>query len=247
LKGAEVGMNQLTKQQIHELYLRLLEEKLSLERRFAQNDSFGLSNSFRDSTSELSMYDNHPGDIGTEIFERSKDLSLNEHAEFELEQVNEALSHINQGDYGICIYCQKPISFERLQAIPTALTCKEHVPDPHTSERRPVEEEFLSPPFGRTSLDERGDQNGFDGEDAWQIVESWGNSSSPAFAEDPNVSDYNEMYIEADEQEGFVESYESFVATDLYGQEVTIVRNKAYHDYIHNGEGDPLLEPEEQT
>jgi YteA family regulatory protein len=237
-------MNHLTEQQLRELNLQLLEEKLDLERHFGTNDNFGLSRSFIDSTGELSMYDNHPGDIATEIYEREKDISLNEHAEFHLNQVNEALAHMDQGDYGVCIFCKAPIAFERLQAIPTTLYCFEHVPDPHESERRPVEEQVLYPPFGRTSMDERNDETEFDGEDAWQIVESWGTSNTPAFAEDPNVEDYNAMYIEADEHEGYVESFESFVATDLYGEHVTIVRGKAYRDYLNNGEGDPLLEPE---
>ena len=48
------------------------------------------------------------------------------------------------------------------------------------------------------------------------------------FAEDPNVESYDEMYMEADEHVGYVESFESFVATDLYGEHVTIVRSKAY-------------------
>lgn len=238
-------MTHLTEQQLRELNLQLLEEKLDLERHFDSNDNFGLSRSFIDSTGELSMYDNHPGDIASEIYEREKDISLNEHAEFHLRQVNEALAHMDRGDYGVCVFCKSPIPFERLQAIPTTLYCLEHVPDPEESERRPVEERVLYPPFGRTSFDERNDETEFDGEDAWQIVESWGTSNSPAFAEDPNVGDYNEMYIEADEHEGFVESFESFVATDMYGDHVTIVRSKAYRDYLHNGEGDPLLEPED--
>lgn len=237
-------MSHLTKQQLRELNLQLLEEKLDLERQFDHTEHFGISLSMRDNTSEFSMYDNHPADTATELYEREKDIALNEHAEFHLIQVNEALSHIEQGDYGVCVFCHQPIPFERLQAIPTTLYCKEHVPDPHESEGRPIEEQFLAPPFGRTSLDELSEQNQFDGEDAWQIVESWGNSDSPAMSENRNVEDYNDVYIEADEHEGFVESYESFVATDLYGKQVTIVRNKAYQDYIHNGEGDPLLEPE---
>jgi YteA family regulatory protein len=237
-------MSHLTEKQIRELNLQLLGEKLDLERRFDHNENLGLSISFAQNTGELSMYDNHPGDIATEIYERAKDIALNEHDEFQLLQVNEALKLMEQGEYGICIFCKEPISFERLQAIPTTLYCFEHVPDPHTSERRPIEEKLLSPPFGRTSLDELSGQNQFDGEDAWQIVESWGNSDSPAMSENRNVDDYNEIYIESDENEGFVESYENFVATDLYGQEVTIVRGNAYRDYLHKGEGEPLLEPD---
>jgi YteA family regulatory protein len=235
-------MNHLTKQQIRELNLQLLEEKISLERRFDHNENHGLSVSFIQNTGELSMYDNHPADIGSELFERSKDSALNEQMEFQLQQVDEALALMQQGNYGTCVFCHEPIPFERLQAIPTTLYCIKHVPDPAESVRRPIEEEVLSPPFGRTSLDEHGDQNQFDGEDAWQIVENWGNSDSPAMSENRQVEDYDHVSIESDELDGYVEAYESFVATDLYGQTVSIVRNKAYQDYLHSGEGEPLLE-----
>jgi YteA family regulatory protein len=235
-------MNHLTKKQIRELNLQLLEEKISLERRFDHNENHGLSISLFQNTGELSMYDNHPADIGSELFERSKDLALNEQMEFQLEQVDEALALMQQGNYGTCVFCHEPIPFERLQAIPTTLYCIKHVPDPAESESRPIEEEILSPPFGRTSLDEQGDQTQFDGEDAWQIVEHWGNSDSPAMSENRQVEDYDHVSIESDELDGYVESYESFIATDLYGQTVSIVRNKAYRDYLHSSEGEPLLE-----
>ena len=77
-------MSHLTDEQLKSLYVQLLEEKVALEKHFASNDQFGLANSFSDSIGELSMYDNHPGDIGSEIFERAKDISLNEHAETHL-------------------------------------------------------------------------------------------------------------------------------------------------------------------
>lgn len=107
-----------------------------------------------------------------------------------------------------------------------------------------MEEQFLAPAFGRTSLDEREDQNGFDGEDAWQIVESWGTSNTPAMAESGDIDSYDVMAIEAAEElDGFVEAYESFVATDIYGHDVSIVRNRQYRKYLENGEGSGLLEP----
>ena len=176
-------MSHLTDEQLKTLYVQLLEEKVALEKHFATNDQFGLANSFSDSIGELSMYDNHPGDIGSEIFERAKDISLNEHAETHLKQVNEALARMESGEYGICVFSHQPIPYERLQAIPTTLYSIEHVPDPDRSFRRPVEEQLLFPPFGRTSFDEKNNETEFDGEDAWQIVESWGTSNSPAFAE----------------------------------------------------------------
>ncbi|PYI54558.1 TraR/DksA C4-type zinc finger protein [Paenibacillus flagellatus] len=237
-------MSPLSNRQLSELRETLLQERQSLERRLDQNDHFGAADPLSATTGELSSYDNHPADIGSETFERGKDIALNEHEEHHLSDVKDALERMDEGTYGVCAICGRDIPFERLQAMPSTEYCIDHVPDRDISQRRPVEERLLEPPFGRTSLDELPEQNQFDGEDAWQIVESWGNSSSPAMAEDPEVHDYNNLYIEADENEGFVESYESFVATDLYGQHVTVVRNRQYREYMNKNEGDPLLEPD---
>ncbi|SDC74954.1 transcriptional regulator, TraR/DksA family [Paenibacillus sp. UNCCL117] len=235
----------LTEAQMNELSRQLREEGRWLEAHLESNEHDGLEDSLREQTGELSAYDNHPADLGSEMFERGKDIALLENAERHLADINEALSRMENGQYGSCRACGQPIPYERLQALPTAAYCVEHVPDPNESERRPVEEQVLTPPFGRTSLDERTEQNRFDGEDAWQIVESWGTSNTPALAENPNVSyNYNQMEIEADEHEGYVEAFESFVATDLYGRHVSVVRNDAYRDYMQAGEGDGLLEPE---
>lgn len=236
----------LSADQLQRLTGILREEKKWLEEHLNDNEHMGLGDSQRVQTGELSAYDNHPADLGTETYERGKDIALLENAERHLTDIDEALARIEDHSYGTCRTCGKAIPYERLQAVPTTAYCVDHVPDPHSSDRRPVEEEVLAPPFGRTSLDELDDQNQFDGEDAWQIVESWGSSNSPAMAENPNVSNhYNEMEIEADENDGYVEAFESFVATDMYGQRVSVVRNQAYRDYLRGGEGDGLLEPDE--
>jgi YteA family regulatory protein len=235
-------MSELNSKQLNQLKQQLLDEKADLERRLDDNGNFGLSESQGDSSGELSMYDNHPADTATGLYEREKDIALNEHAEFQLNQLNRSLENMAEGDYGICVTCGTAIPFERLEAIPTTEYCIKHSVDNHVSDRRPVEEEFLNPPFGRTSLDEQGDQNQFDGEDAWQIVESWGNSDSPAMAEDPEIFDYDSVYIEADEPDGYVEPIESFLATDLYGNHVSIVRNREYRRYMASNEGDHELE-----
>jgi YteA family regulatory protein len=207
------------------------------------NAHFGLSNSLRDSTGELSAYDNHPADLGSEVFDRGKDLALSENTQQQLDNVTSALAEMDTGRYGICKACGQPIPYDRLEALPTAKHCLEHSPD-KTLADRPIEETVLQPPFGRTSLDERRDETEFDGEDAWQIVESWGTSNTPAMAESPQVENYGEMAIEAGENEGYVEAIESFLATDIYGRHVSVVRNKQYRDYMHSGEGEPLLEDE---
>lgn len=238
-------MTHLSKQEMEGLRKQLLERKQDIQHREKTNDHYGLSGSMRYQAGELSTIDNHPGDVGTEMFERAKDISLNEHDEFMLERIDSALALMEKGDYGVCAVCSKPIPYERLEAVPYTIYCREHAPETVVSNDRPVEEEFLTPPFGRTSLDEKDTQNGFDGEDAWQIVESWGNSNSPALAESNNVDDYNAMYIEASEEiDGCVEAYESFLATDIYGENVYVLRNNQYRKYLEDDEGMNILAPD---
>ena len=59
-------------------------------------DHYGLENAQRQTTGELSNYDNHPGDLGTETYERAKDLAFNEHSEKELEDINRALHRLRK-------------------------------------------------------------------------------------------------------------------------------------------------------
>jgi RNA polymerase-binding transcription factor DksA len=76
--------------------------------------------------SELSSLDQHPGDIGTETFEREKDFSLLEQLEAEIEDLDAALRKVEEGTYGICEICGREIGAERLEAMPGARTCIEH-------------------------------------------------------------------------------------------------------------------------
>ncbi|SHE61679.1 transcriptional regulator, TraR/DksA family [Seinonella peptonophila] len=185
-------MNQKQKQLLYE---KLLIEKKNIETQSNKNEHFGLEQSMNESIGELSGYDNHPADIGSEMFEREKDIALqdaNEHHQIEIE---EALMKMEQGKYGICEVCHQPISDERLEAIPWARTCVDHVEqrgrDHHT---RPIEEEVLSEIDWQNS----------GGEDAWERVEEYGTSNPPDFFR--NGTNYQRLTVEADEHE----DYESF-------------------------------------
>ncbi|MFD2333936.1 TraR/DksA C4-type zinc finger protein [Cohnella sp. GCM10020058] len=223
---------------------RLLDLRADIESRVGANGHFGLTDSYRDATGDLSGIDNHPADAGTETFERAKDIALLEREALTLEKIEAAVRRMDTGEYGICEACGKFIPTKRLDAMPTAVYCVEHEPLQAEKEGRPAEELFLHPPFGRTSMDESDEQNGFDGEDAWQIVESWGNSDSPAMAEGNNNDDYGALYIESDENDGFVEPIESFLSADITGHSSGIVRNSAYRRYLESHEGEGLLEPD---
>lgn len=236
-------MSHLTQEQLSTLQQKLMERKAELESRMVHNDQHGLGESERDNTGELSHIDNHPGDLGTEVYERGKDLALQDRVDLELQRVIFALEAIHHGRYGTCETCGQPIPYERLEVLPDTKYCVEHTPKTEISRDRPVEEEVLAPAFGKSSMDEH-EYAAFDGEDAWQIVESWGTSNTPALAEPNDIDSYNEMDIEhEDDLGGFVEVYENFVATNIDGSEVFIVRSPQYTDYLNRGEGSYLLDP----
>ncbi|SHN31728.1 TraR/DksA C4-type zinc finger protein [Gracilibacillus kekensis] len=76
---------------------------------------------------ELSTsFDNHPADMGTELYDRQKDITLQAHEQEELEEVDHALKSIKKGTYHLCEECGKEISEDRLLAIPTTRYCIDH-------------------------------------------------------------------------------------------------------------------------
>lgn len=128
----------------------------------------GLESSMRDSIGELSLYDNHPGDVASELFERSKDLSLVDNARIELEKINDALDKIKQGSYGYCDECGYEIDIERLEVLPETtkcVKCREKVVETGDNNIRPIEEKII-PAFLRKKQE-------MDSEDTWQDLARW--------------------------------------------------------------------------
>ena len=101
---------------------RLDEERRRLEEVRDSIDTMS-DESERESLSELSSADQHQADIGSETFDREKDLSILEQVEAELADVAHALERLDQGTYGTCEACGQPIADERLEAIPAARCC----------------------------------------------------------------------------------------------------------------------------
>jgi RNA polymerase-binding protein DksA len=79
----------------------------------------------QDSTEELSSYDQHQADVATETFDREKDLSILDNIEGELADIEHALQRLDDGTYGTCEACGKPIGDERLEAMPATRFCLE--------------------------------------------------------------------------------------------------------------------------
>ena len=78
-----------------------------------------------DTGDELSSFDQHPGDLGTETFELERNVSLLEQVENELEEFEAAFGRLERGEYGRCQTCGRPIGDERLDAMPAARFCVE--------------------------------------------------------------------------------------------------------------------------
>ena len=57
------------------------------------------------------------------VFEQQRDLALREHNEQHLAAIDAALARIENGTYGACTSCGKPIAAERLEALPWAALC----------------------------------------------------------------------------------------------------------------------------
>jgi len=118
---------------------RLDEERARLEETRATFDDEHLRDeSEDDSISELSSNDQHPADIGSETFEREKDLSILEQVESELADVEHALRRLEDGTYGTCEACGRPIDEARLEALPAARFCLKDQAAAEQELRRPT-------------------------------------------------------------------------------------------------------------
>jgi RNA polymerase-binding transcription factor DksA len=85
-----------------------------------------------DSLAELSSSAQHQADIGTETFDRERDVSILEQVEAELADVELALRRLDDGTYGTCEACGRLIGDSRLEAKPEARLCLD---DQATAER----------------------------------------------------------------------------------------------------------------
>ncbi|NLY51109.1 MAG: conjugal transfer protein TraR [Firmicutes bacterium] len=198
------------------LRARLEREKKRLLDQAERIRKHGLDESLAGSIGELSVYDNHPADIGDETYERAKDLGLLDNTQVLLAKVEEALRRLDEGIYGRCEVCGGEIDRARLEVLPYTTLCrsckeKDESRERAPGDRRPLEEEMLEEPFGRSFLDNT-DYVGFDGEAAWQAVARYGTSSGPQDV--GGVDSYNDTYVNSDEQRGAVEDVEEVVIED---------------------------------
>jgi RNA polymerase-binding transcription factor DksA len=77
-----------------------------------------LKRSVKDDAGDLSSYGQHMADAGTDTFDRDFALSLVSNEQEALSEIEAAIKRIRDGTYGICEITAKPISKDRLLAVP---------------------------------------------------------------------------------------------------------------------------------
>jgi DnaK suppressor protein len=69
---------------------------------------------------ELSDVDQHPADVGTELFEEERDQSLINRLQHDLEAIERAFKRLDEGTYGRSVESGTPIPDARLEVMPWA-------------------------------------------------------------------------------------------------------------------------------
>jgi len=76
---------------------------------------------FRDNLhagTETSAFGMHQADAGSDAYDRDFALSMLSKEQGSLYEIDEALKRVEDGTYGVCDLCQRPIKHERLEALP---------------------------------------------------------------------------------------------------------------------------------
>ncbi len=112
----------LTRREVEELrrfleaeQVRLNEELEAIEERLPEVEQVGMDAS--------GSYDEDLVDVASDTFEREKGLAIENSVHQLLHQVEEALTRVEKGSYGICQVCEQPIHPDRLRALPYARLC----------------------------------------------------------------------------------------------------------------------------
>ena len=112
----------LTDKEIKELKQRLIEERQDLQRQYEEIEESSFSTDQTELTGEMG-FDEEYADAGTATFERERDLSLVNNLRDLMERIDKALAKIEDGTYGLCDRCGKPIEKARIKALPYANLC----------------------------------------------------------------------------------------------------------------------------
>ena len=112
----------MTKQQVKQFRQVLLQERAkcageirSIARETAKNP--------REASGDLSAYTVHMADMSADTYERELAMNIASSEQEVLYQIDDALKRIDDGAYGLCQQCAKPIGLSRLKVVPYTSMC----------------------------------------------------------------------------------------------------------------------------
>lgn len=106
---------------VYRQLLLKLRERITEDIKHISEDT--LKKSQKEAAGDISGYTLHMADLATDAYDREFSLNLASCDRDVLLLVNDALKRIDEGGYGTCAQCKKPIARIRLKALPFASFC----------------------------------------------------------------------------------------------------------------------------
>ncbi len=112
----------ISKKELDDLKARLVSERKDLQAQYTELEESTFATNQSELTGEMG-FDEEYADAGTATFERERDLSLVNNLRDLMERIDKALAKMEEGTYGLCDRCGRPIEKLRIKALPYANLC----------------------------------------------------------------------------------------------------------------------------
>ena len=122
LSSATMAATRLTGQELEDFAERLRSERAELSDQLTTIEDQTFATTQSDMSGDVGV-DDESADAGTATFEREKELSIEQNVRDLIAKIERALKRIDEGTFGICEICGKPIEKARLKALPYADLC----------------------------------------------------------------------------------------------------------------------------
>ncbi len=191
---------------------KLLEEKRNLEKTIKQMDNEDKRGSMENYYSELSFRDNHPADLGTEVFMMEQERGLKNSTANTLAEIEDSLEKIENSTFGLCNICGNEIDRERLDTIPylkLCINCAEDKKISKENNKRRLTGANLIESYNRSKKDVE-----FDDEDSYQAVARFNEIKN-----DPSFSTGDDLGVFDEDSEGVVEEVEK-ISDEYYKKSI---------------------------
>lgn len=116
-------MKKMPRAELKKYLALLLKERTKVGGDLSHITEDTLNKSQREASGDLSGYSYHMADMASDDYERDFSLGRATDEQGLLYLIDEALKRIQEGTYGNCLQCGKPISKKRLAALPHTDSC----------------------------------------------------------------------------------------------------------------------------